>query len=228
MNSLRIFSVLLRKDVKLQLLRGDFALLFGGYSFVAAVVVAFGVSQILLDRQSVERLFPTLLWVVFLFTATLSVSKLQDQEDEGNGQQGLLLLGAPPPLIYLAKVVASLIVLLLGHLLSYLTLTVLLNVKFDDSLLWCALVSLLGVISYASIALLLSVVARHSSARYLLFPMLLIPALTPLFFSLIELWGATLRLGTLPWESPWCSLLIGMAAVYPVLGANLYGYLVRE
>ncbi|WKZ57735.1 MAG: heme exporter protein CcmB [Bdellovibrionota bacterium] len=216
------------KDSLLQARSAEFLVLYCGFSILGSVIVSFGVSQLLFSVETLRRVAPTLVWLIFLFTATASVSKLQEQEEDLCGQQGLLLLGVSPVSMYLAKLLSAVVLLYLGHVLSWCIVGMLLNLAMPAAWMTMMAVSFGVIVCYASMALLLMPMLHGSRSRQLLFPLILLPLLAPLFFCAIELWSILLSYGAIDWEEPWLSLLFGMVVVYPVLGANMYQFVVRE
>ena len=152
-----------------------------------SVLVGAGVSSAVLDSATTERLFPMLLWVVFVLSTTTSVARFNEQELEGRGFEGLLLSGVSGAQMYVAKVV----VMATFFFASFALLVGLLGVALDQRLA-AAFPAILLIGGGASVALasllsLLAAVASTSKLKGIVLPIISIPLLFPVFFGGLEM-----------------------------------------
>jgi heme exporter protein B len=225
---MKLMLALLKKDLLGELRVKETISLLASLAILLSVLCAFGVGDAFLEEPAVRRVFPILLWLVFVFTATVSIGKIYDLELEHRAHEGVLLAGASPAAFFLSKFVTAAALVSCGHLISLCALGVLLDIRLGAAL-WPLLgISLLVVFGYCALAVLLGAIAGGSKLRSMLLPVLLLPLLFPLFFAALELSFSVLVDGAFQWSSPWFSLLVGLDAMYFVLALNLYEYVLKE
>jgi len=225
---MKIFFSLLKKDLMIEGRGKETLALMLSLSVLLSVIVSFGVGSAFFDSSEVRRIFPAFLWVVFVFTATVSVGQSYGYELEEKGIEGLLLSGVSPTSIYLSKVVSNFLVVSVGHLFAMAILSVLLDVEIFSVIGSLILLSVLVVGAYSSLSTLLAAMASTSRLKNMLLPLILLPLLFPMFFAAIELTADVMENSQMDPGSIWLSLLIALNVVYIVLGVNLYDYVVRE
>ena len=107
---LRWFSVvklLIVKELAIEL-RGkeSLTLLVCTILFIGALIGA-GVSSAVIDAATTTKIYPMLVWVIFLITTTTASARASESELEARGFEGLLLAGVSGSQLYLAKVVVT-------------------------------------------------------------------------------------------------------------------------
>ena len=222
------FLVLLKKEVLIEYRGGESLVLTVCLSLLLSLIAGLGVSLSFLNPDSVTRVAPALIWMVFLFSATSSTSRAFDYEAENSAILSLLLLEVAPWVIYLSKLVSLCTLVLFGHLLS--TLCIALLVGIDLLSYWRAflLISILVTVAYSALAVLLSAMVSTSRLRSLLLPLILLPLLFPLFLGAVEISGDLFVKGSFDLSAPWISTLFALDVIYVALGVNLYEHVIRE
>lgn len=197
-------------------------------SLMTAVLVGAGVSSAVLDGRATTRLFPMLLWLVFLLSATTSVARSSESELEGRGFEGLLLAGVTGSQMYVAKVVVSAILFWASFAVLWCLLAAILDQ--DVTLVWRQFIALGGAGSFALAALvtLLSGIAGTSRLRGVLVPILSLPLLFPVFFAGVEMSADLVTLGALRPGSIWPVILVAAGALYGLVGINLFEAAIRD
>jgi len=221
-------GALLKKDLLLELRTRESLAVLVTLAILLSVICAAGAQSLFVDRATLERLFAVNLWLVFVFSATVSMGRSLEHETEHMGIEGVLLAGVPPPLLFVSRFLSNSVLILAGHLVAVGALAILMDVQILSLLGELAIVSLLTLIAYAALATVLVGLAVTSRLRGLLLPLILLPLLFPLFFAAVELTLTVLTTGTLDPASPWLSLLVVLDVVYVVAGLNLYGFVLRE
>ena len=222
------FLILARKDLILELRRKETLILAVGLSLLLSMIVAFGIGSSFIGATTTRKLFSVFLWLVFIFTATLSIGRSYEYEMRNHALEGLLLCGISPTWIFLAKTLSNAVVIGIAHLITILLLSVLLNCPIASEAGMLLVISALVVIGYATLATLLAGITVSSRLSSMLLPLILIPLLFPLFFAALELTADLMQTGTLAWESAWFSLLFGLDVLYLLFGINLFEYVVEE
>ncbi|MCO6429432.1 MAG: heme exporter protein CcmB [Deltaproteobacteria bacterium] len=224
---MKIFT-LIKKDL-LQELRAKESLAFMfSLSILFSVVLGIAVNSALLNQESVTKLFPGLLWVIFIFSATMTVERSLQNEMQHMALEGLLLLGVSSFQIFIAKLVSNTLLSGLGFLLCTFFLAILLDIGIVHVAAPFTLIASLTVIGYSALATVAVAISSSSQLKSLLLPLILIPLLFPLFFAATELGAVLFAGGAFDPASGWLSLLIALDVLYIVLGMNLYEYVIKE
>jgi ABC-type transport system involved in cytochrome c biogenesis permease component len=219
---------LIRKELRLEWRGRELVVLLACNALFTAVLIGIGTSSAVLDRSTIGKIFPMLLWVAFILSTLTSVSRSYEQELEGRAFEGLLLSGVTGSQMYLSKVAVAAALFFLNFVL----LVVVLSVALDQSLLlvWkeLAVVGFFSSTALGSLVVLIGAIASTSKLRGMLAPLLALPLLFPLFFAGIEMTTELVLRGAVDIAAVWPSLLLVVNAVFLVLGLNLYDFVVRD
>lgn len=223
-----VVLLLIKKEWRLEWRSRELLTLLACNSTLFAVLVGAGVSSAVLDSATTQKVFPMLLWIVFLLSATTSVARFNEQELEGRGFEGLLLSGVSGAQMYLAKVV----IMSLFFFLSFCLLTLLFGVALDQSLagslIALALIGAGASCTLATLLALLAAVASTSKLKGIILPIVSVPVLFPVFFAGLEMTTQVVLDGGLSDGSPWPLVLLCANALYLVCGINLFEVAIRE
>jgi ABC-type transport system involved in cytochrome c biogenesis permease component len=193
-----------------------------------AVLVGAGVSSAVLNAEQTTKIFPMLLWVVFLLSSATSATRFNEQELEGRGFEGLLLAGVTGSQMYLSKC----IVLAVFLLTSFIVLVGVLSIALDQDV-YPVFGSMIGVGVATSSALsallvLLAAIASTSKLKGVLLPVISLPLLFPVFLCGLEMTTQLVVNGVMDDGAPWPYLLLCANALYLVAGINLFDPAIRE
>lgn len=224
----RQFLILIRKDLLLEIRGGELLTLLVALALLLSLMISFAFKIALLSPVEISRLFPLSVWLVFIFTATVSIGRSFASEVEESALDGVLLSGVDLAVVYLSKVTSNLILILIGHLVGTVFLGVLLDVSWHSQLGPYFLISLLILLGYSLLSVLFFGIAAASRLQQLLLPLVLLPLLLPLFMAAIELTTGVLQGRALDFSSGWLSLLLGLDLIYLLLGINLFSFTVRR
>jgi heme exporter protein B len=159
--------------------------------FILMVIVLFSFT---FDPSSAEsrRFGPGLLWLAFLFAASLMLQPCFLREQTNDTLSALRLSVEDPFAIFLAKLAANTFFLLLTELLLLPIFSVLYNVPVLPVLGWLILVLFLGSLGVSIAGTALSAISAQARMRELLLPLLLLPLLTPVLVASTEVTAALL------------------------------------
>ena len=223
-----MFLALLKKDLLHELRTLESLVAIISLSILISVVAAVGFSSASLSPGDVRKIFPVLLWIVFIFSSTISIARSFEGELEHRAIDRLLVIGVSPVQMYLAKLVSNLILVGIGQVVVILSMLVLFNISAANIFLELVIVSFLVVLGYTALACLALVISSSSRVKSLILPIILIPLLFPLFLAGVELTVVLFLDGIISWSSGWLSLLIALDVIYVALGINLFQYVIRE
>lgn len=169
-------SVLLGKELRTEFRSRE--LLTTTVVFVLVVVVLFSFT---FDPTTTEsrRFGPGLLWLAFLFAASLMLQPCFLREQTSDTLSALRLAVSDPFAIFLAKLLANTLFLLVTELLLLPIFSVIYNVPVMPVLPQLALVFFLGSLGVSIAGTALSAISAQARMRELLLPLLLLPLLTP-------------------------------------------------
>jgi heme exporter protein B len=159
--------------------------------FILMVIVLFSFT---FDPTSGEsrRFGPGLLWLAFLFAASLMLQPCFLREQTNDTLNALRLSVDDPFAIFLGKLTANTFFLLLTELLLLPVFAVLYNVPVLPVLGWLVLVLFLGSLGVSIAGTALSAVSAQARMRELLLPVLLLPLLTPVLVASTQVTAALL------------------------------------
>ena len=225
---LRVLLVLLQKEARLELRGKEILTLLLCNAILMSALVGAGISSAMLDRLNTTRVFPMLLWLIFLLTTTASVVRAYEQELENRGFEGLLLAGVPGSQIYVAKVISRTFLFFCNIILLSVVLAAALDQQLSTILLPLALLGLCSASALAALIVVLAAVASTSRMRGVLLPIIALPLLFPLFFAGVEMTTELVVRGAIDLTLPWPSILLCANALYFALGINLFEYAIRD
>ena len=193
--------------------------------FILVVVVLFSFT---FDPTATEsrRFGPGLLWLAFLFAASLMLQPCFLRE-QGNDTLSALRLSVPDPFaIFLAKLGANTLFLLLTEIMMIPVFAILYNVPVFRVFPQLVVVLFLGSLGLGVTGTALSAISAQARMRELMLPLLL-PLLTPLLIASTEATAALLDpKPTLRWD--WLAFLIAFDVIF-LTALWLFGeYLLEE
>jgi heme exporter protein B len=153
--------------------------------FIVMIIVLFSFTFDPSYNES-RRFGPGLLWMAFLFAASLMLQPCFLREQNNDTLSALRLSVEDPFAIFLAKLIANTIFLLFTELLMLPLFAVLYNVSIVPQLHWLVLVFFLGSFGVSIAGTALAAVSAQARMRELLLPLLLLPLLTPVLVASTE------------------------------------------
>lgn len=170
------------------------------------------------DRDRLAAALPGLLWLGFVLSGILGVSRAFLVERENDCWEGLVLAPGDKSAIYLGKVAGALLLMLLVEGLLLLLFAVFFNVDLGARLPGLAAVLALGTVGFAAVGALFSAMTAHVRARELLFPVLLLPVLVPVLLGGVKATEAVLAGEPLGAVAHWLKLLAAADVIYLTVG----------
>jgi heme exporter protein B len=194
--------------------------------FILMVVVLFSFTFDPTAEES-RRFGPGLLWLAFLFAASLMLQPCFLREQTNDTLSALRLAVGDPFAIFLSKLCANTLFLLVTELLLLPIFAVLYNVPLFRVIPQLALVLFLGSLGLSATGTALSAISAQARMRELLLPVLLLPLLTPLLIASTEATAALLGPEpSLRWD--WLAFLIAFDVIF-LTAVWLFGeYLLEE
>ena len=160
--------------------------------FILIVVVLFSITLHPTTSES-QRLGPGLLWMAFLFAASLMLQPCFLREQNNDTLSALRLSVNDPFAIFFAKMAANTLFLLLTEMLMLPFFAGFFNVRILAVLPQLVLVLFLGSLGIAIPGTAFSAISAQARMRELMLPLLLLPLLTPILIASTEVTAALLE-----------------------------------
>lgn len=225
---LKTLKLMIFKEFALEFRGKECATLLICLTLVVAALIGAGVSSAILDLPTTTKVYPMLIWVVFLITTTTASARASEAELEARGFEGLLLAGVTGAQLYLAKVLVASVLFWIDWLLLITITSAALDQSISAVFLDLAIIGLAASITLAAIISLISGVAGTSRLRGVLLPLLTLPFLFPLFFAGVELTTECLLYGAMQPGGIWPGVIIVSAVAFLLLGINSYEAVIRD
>jgi heme exporter protein B len=172
-----------RKDLLIELRTKDSlnAMLFFG--IVVLVIFNFALEAV---RDSIRAAVPGVLWVAFAFAGTLGLNRMFAAEKENSCLQGLLMLPIDRGIIYLGKMLAATVFMLIAETVIFVFSLVFFNLTVWKEIPYLVLVFLIGTLGFTAVGTLLSAIAVNTRMREVLLPLILFPVVLPILVNAVE------------------------------------------
>jgi len=217
-------AVLLGKELRTEFRSRE--LLTTTVVFILIVIVLFSFTFEPTSDES-RRFGPGLLWLAFLFAASLMLQPCFLREQTNDTLSALRLSVRDPFAIFFAKLAANTLFLLLTELFLLPFFAMMYNVPVAGVLHWLVLVFVLGSLGISIAGTALSAISAQARMRELLLPLLMLPLLTPILVASTEVTKGLLdRAPYVQWKG------IGFLAIFDMVFLTalwLFGeYLLEE
>ena len=181
-----------RKDLLIELRTKDSfnAMLFFG--IVVLVIFSFALASV---RDVIRSAAPGILWVAFAFSGTLGLNRMFAAEKENGCLQGLLMIPVDRGIIYLGKMLAATVFMLICEIIIFIFTLVFFNLTVWQEIPWLALIFLVGSLGFAAVGTLLSAIAVNTRMREVLLPLILFPVVLPILINAVEATNTVLNGG---------------------------------
>src|SRR6202040_3928036 len=183
MSLLSSTTILLGKELRTEFRSRE--LLTTTIVFILIVLVLFSFTFDPLSNEA-RRFGSGLLWLAFLFAASLMLQPCFLREQTNDTLSALRLSVSDPFAIFLAKLAANTLFLMVTELLMLPVFSILFNVPIGSVLASLVLVFFLGSLGVSVTGTALSAISAQARMRELLLPLLLLPLLTPILVASTE------------------------------------------
>jgi heme exporter protein B len=176
-------TVLLGKELRTEFRSRELLTTTGVFIVVVMVLFSFTFDP---TKAESQRFAPGLLWLAFLFAASLMLHPSFLREANNDTLSALRMSVSDPFAIFLAKLVANTLFLLFVELLLLPLFAVLYNIPVLPVLGRLVMVFFLGSFGVSIAGTALSAISAQARMRELLLPLLLLPLLTPVLVASTE------------------------------------------
>ena len=181
-----------RKDLLVELRTKDS---FNSMLFFGVIVLVIFNFALASTRESIRSAVPGILWVAFAFSGTLGLNRLFAAEKENSCLQGLLMIPVDRGVIYLGKMLAATVFMLISEIVIFIFSLVFFNLTVWKELPWLILIFLIGTLGFTAVGTLLSAIAVNTKMREVLLPLILFPVILPILINAVEATSIVLNTG---------------------------------
>jgi len=221
---MRAIGLLLWKDVVVELRAKE--LVYATVFFAAVVILVFCFAFLGGPRPTVD-VTAGVLWVAIALAGTVGISRAFEREREGDTMRALLLAPVPRSALYLSKLIAISMLMLIVETVALLMLSLLFSISLGGGVLGLLVAFLiLGTIGFAAVAALFGASLGRARSRDVLLPLLVYPIVVPVLIAgtrgtVAVLVGAEPQVATF-----WLKFLLVFDAVFVSLGVWVFEPLV--
>jgi len=178
------------------------------------------------ERSSAGVVASGAMWASFTFGGILGLGRAFALERERGGLDGLALCPVGRDAIYLGKLLSSLLFMLAVEAVMLPVLSILFDLPLVLPALW--LVVVLATLGFASVGTVFSALAANTRAREVLLPVLFFPVVVPVIIAAVESTSVLFQGGGWAEIGQWVGLLAAFDAVFIVVSAALFQFVVAE
>lgn len=213
------------KDVLIELRSKEMLTPMFLFGFLVVVIFNFAFEP---GSPAAKESMPGILWVAITFAGILGLTRSFALEKEEDCLLGLILCPVEKGFIFLGKLVANLIFILLMEAIIVPIFAVLFNLPLIALAPQIAVVVGLSTLGYAAVGTLFSAISVHTRAREVMLPLLLFPIIVPVIIGAIKSTGRIFSGQGLAELGPWLKLLGTFDVIFLVVCFLLFEYVLEE
>ncbi len=213
------------KDLTLELRTKE--ILSSMFVFTLLVVVIFNFA-FQGEKVDIQRLSSGILWVAFTFAGILGLSRSFVFEKDEHCLEGLLLSPIPRGAIYLGKMLANFVFMVIVEAIIFPIFAVFFDFDILYSIPQLIPVFLLSTLGFASVGTILSAISVNTKTREVMLPVLLFPVMVPVIISAVRSTANVLSGGSFLETFSWLKLLIVFDVIFLVVSFLTFDFVVEE
>jgi len=215
--------IILWKDILSELRTRDIATSVLVFALLVIVIFNFAFEP---GTEQKAIVAPGILWVSFTFAGVLSLGRSFVLEKEKGCLEGLMLCPVDREVLYLGKMLGSLIFMMIIEAIVFPIFLMLFDLPLFSPML--GLIAILATVGFVSVGTLFSAMAVNTRARDVMLPILFFPVVTPVIIAAVKASGLVLEEG--PWSdiSSWLLLLASFDIIFLVASALVFGFIIEE
>lgn len=178
------------------------------------------------DYNLITRVAPGILWVTFAFAGVLSLNRSFIQEKEEGCLEGLMVSPIGREIIFVGKMLASLLFMLVIEAIALPVFAFLFNLPVLSPEL--ITITALATLGFVAVGTLFSALAVNTKAREMVLPILFFPIVAPIIISAAK--ASELVLSGESWGglSPWIQIIVAFDAIFLVVSYLVFSFVVEE
>ena len=206
------------------------------FSLIVIIIFNFAFSELIENTEAefsdtdllMNYLAAGILWIAFIFTGMLGLSRSFVVEKDKNNLDGLMLCPTSRVSIYLGKVISNLVLIFFIEIATIIFFALFFNYDMSRKFLLMAPILFFGTVGFVIVGALLSAISMNTRNREVMLPLLLFPILIPIIISSVVSTGTILAGGSLQDIRGFLQLLIAFDIAYFVASLLTFEYVIEE
>lgn len=223
---MRRFNAVLRKDLRLELRSGESTIALVAFALLVLIVLVFALNPSGGTRDS--AMAAGALWIAMIFAGMIGAGRALLAERDNGCLRALILSPIDPATLYLAKLAAAFIFMMVAEAAAVTMMVLFFNLAFDERLVRLAPLLALGALGFAALATLLAAITGRVRAGDLLLPILIVPLFVPALIAGVKGSGAALAGARLADLAQWLKILVAFDILFLTAGYLLFEYVAGE
>lgn len=182
---------------------------------------AFGTNQ-----TTINLVAPGILWVTFTFAGVLSLNRAFVPEKEQGCLEGLMACPVSREVIYVGKMLASLLFMLIIEAIALPIFAFLFNLPVLS--LQIIVITVLTTIGFVTVGTLFSALAVNTKAREMVLPILFLPVVIPIIISAVMASGTALDGGSWSELASSLQIIAVFDVIFLVVSFLVFTYVIEE
>jgi heme exporter protein B len=221
---IKIWAVF-QKDLLIELRTKDSlnGMLFFG--ILVLVIFNFALESV---RDTIALAVPGVLWAAFTFSGTLGLNRMFAAEQETQSLQALMLVPVDRGILYLGKMLAATVFMLISEAVLFLFCLVFFNLSVWREIPYLILIFSIGTLGFAAVGTLLSAIAVNTKMREVLLPLLLFPVVLPILINAVEATHIVLNTSDFGALRLPLTIMTVFSFIFIILSYLLFDYVLEE
>ena len=199
--------------------------IFSVLVFTLLVIVIFNFAFVA-NQEIIALVAPGILWVTFAFAGVLSLNRSFILEKEEGCLEGLMVCPVSREVIYVGKMLGSLLFMLIVEAIALPIFAFLFNLAVLSSQV--ITITVLTTIGFVAVGSLFSALAVNTKAREMVLPILFLPIVVPIIIGAVKASG--LALAGEPWGalSSWLQIIVAFDVIFLVVSFLGFAFVIEE
>ena len=197
------------------------------FVFAVLVIVVFNFA-IGADTELIRQVASGVIWIALSFASVLGLQRTGQMESEEDSLQGVLLALHDRSALFIAKMLAQMVYLLVVVLCILPLCSVWFRIDFIACIGELGMVFMLGILGLSIVGTLFAMITLHTRAREVMLPMLFLPVSVPLTIASVYATAQLIAGMTLRDIADYISLIGVFDIVFFTLVLLVFDYIVEE
>ena len=214
---------IIKKDVFTEIRTKETIFSVIAFTLLAIIIFNFAFGA---DLVKTGMVAPAILWVTFAFAGVLSLNHSFVLEKEEDCLEGLMACPISREVIYIGKMLSSLLFMLIIELIALVIFSFLFNLPvFSPQLI---VTTFLATVGFVAVGTLFSALAVNTRAREMVLPILFLPVVVPIIISAVKASGLALSGKSWGELSSWLQIIGAFDVIFLVVSYLVFSYVIEE
>ena len=222
---IRQVLALLAKDLKTEWRTREIFTSMFVFAVLVLVIFNFAIGA---DTELIRQVASGVVWVALLFATVLGLQRAGQMESEEDGLQGVLLALHDRSALFVAKMIAQLLYLLVVVVCTLPLCGIWFRIDFTVCVGALGIVLVLGMLGLSIVGTLFSMIALHTHAHAVMLPLLFLPVSIPLTIAAVYATAQLIAGKSLRDITDYLTLIGTFDIVFFTLALMVFDYIVED